>query len=414
MIRFRVYFILMFPSSSDGPRIQSFSLDLSAKRMTLILSSAVDHTTFDATRLTLQNTAAAGSTASYTLTSSFILTTFGDPNIVISTEDFAGIALMPNLATTSATTFLSAEGGVLETTDGVPSEPISANSALPVMTFVSDTEQPKLTRFSVNVDKAEVFLFFDEPIDRDTINLAGFSLQDEISDNPRTTYDLAGGQIAMLPDPLSLRISLGATQATALLKQDTSGGLYMSVEDAAFTDYSGNINAEIAPGNPIEWSPFYTTKLGVSTFNLKDEKNRWLLVLNFTKPVSVFTVQPTFITIQGASDISDDPERKYTLTGGASSPIIATIVSIKLNNVDIFNLTHVNITSGFGLETGATNYLSFRRGMIYDIYGNPIEEVLSSRAINVEGQVEDSSSRHVAEACMALIFALLATAIMFT
>ena len=403
----------MFPSSLDGPRILSYSIDLFRKRLFLTLSSGVDHTTFDATRLTLQN-AAAGSTESYTLTSSFIASTFGNPDIFISTEDFAGIALMRNLAVTNATTFLSAERGVFEATNGAPSEPISVDNALPATGFVPDTRQPTLMSFSVNVDKAEVFMFFDEPIIRNTINLAGVSLQDEISDIPGTAYNLAGGQIAMLPDPLSFRISLGATQATALRGQDTSGGLYMSVEDAAFADYAGNTNLPIVPGNAIKWTPFDTTLLGVNTFNLKDEKDRWLLVLNFTKPVSVFSMQPTFITIQGASDISNDPNRKYTLTGGVSSSILPYVVSVQLNDVDVFNLTHVNITSGFGLEAGASNYLSFRRGMVYDIYGNPIEEVSTSRAINVEGQVEGSSSRHVTEACMVLIFAFLTTTMMFT
>ena len=400
----------MLVTFAAGPQIASFSIELRVGgRLSLTMSAEVTHSSFEPTKLTLQNSATVP-TESYTFTNAGPLTVSGNVvGILITQEDLAGIQLLPNLATERSNTYLSAKEGVLLALNGDPSQPIAANTALWVDTFTNDTQPPELSRFSVDIDNGEVFMFFSEPVTN--VVLSRIRLQNDITDQPSADelVPLAGATKVQTKYPFSIRVALEPPQIAALKRFDMARGFYMSIGAEACEDLAGNplmSAVTILADEPVEKMP-----PRVFTFTLKEESRRKLLFLNFSEPVSVFSLDPTLISIQSASDIQGDLKRQYTLTGGTPVTLVPSIVSIVLNDFDARNLTRLNDTSALGFADNANNFLSFREGMVYDLFDNPIQAVPSYAAINEQGQVPGSSSMH-SEVCKMVLLALLGLAIL--
>lgn len=169
---------------ATAPNIINFDLNINATddrgTLTLTFDEAVDVSTFDAERLSLQN-AASAALETHTLTGGTNATQT-DGTVVefhLLLTDTNILKQFERLAVNASSTFLAAAVGVVDDTAGNPAASITVGAALPCENddFVPDSIDPRLLSYSINLNDGTITFHFSETVDVSTIEVDKLTLQ---------------------------------------------------------------------------------------------------------------------------------------------------------------------------------------------------------------------------------------------
>ena len=209
-----------FTQDTVKPTLQSYDLDMHTGTLLLHYSEAMNASSLNVTRLTLQNNRAQADGVFYSLVDSTV-TSANDKSIVVrlSTRDLNTLKTIKKLAIDQAHTYLLM--GDTEPGHGPAVRDMAGNSAVAIPNgaaqlcaiFTPDTGNPKLTgglagirpqatSFFADFERGVLIMTFSEPVDVTTFDPTGVILMNSTYGNA-SEYRLSSTSYAILTNPLS-------------------------------------------------------------------------------------------------------------------------------------------------------------------------------------------------------------------
>ncbi|OWZ23735.1 hypothetical protein PHMEG_0001335 [Phytophthora megakarya] len=267
---------------AQGPHVISFDLDMVFGTLTLRMSTSVQSSTLDVTKLLLQSASEQlnGPTfrfnALQTTTSSLDGTTIV---LNIGAGDLNSLKRVVGLAQTATTTFLSVDKGLFQyvlnscQSSGIfacsPDKTV-ASTAIAVDKFTADTVAPVLVGYSLDLPRRLLKLHFSEGVNFSSLTIEALSLSDTATGF--NIYRLSSSTTRLFspqPDPLSgatmrdanrlpadytfLTLQLGRTDVTALSSIGSGkigivrSSTFLGMGSTFVADYTGNAVKIIGP-----------------------------------------------------------------------------------------------------------------------------------------------------------------------
>lgn len=264
--------------------------------------------------------------------------------------------------------------------------------------FTEDTTGPLLEGFTLNMTSQEVILTFDEPVDAETANVSGITIQAGRSvSGPSLVYRLTSGtvlsengdvvQILLSDEDIS---GLQSRPAVATIQSNT----YIALDAGVFQDlsYLKNPSQAIDSASAISADTYVPDMAPptIEAFDLDLDSNS--LTLSFSEPVLVSSLQLDRLVLH------DSPSGaiQLRLTGG-------DVLSTELDAMAevTFILTDADVTfleDSVDIATDSSNtYLSSLAGLAEDTNGVISIAVPDSQALQVrEFTLDDSAPRVIA------------------
>ena len=339
-----------FTEDSTEPELVDFDIDLTAEQLLLVFNETVDINTFDVSGVTLQSDSDLFlSTANYTLTTSFAITTQDSTDVAIrlEREDLNAIKLLTALCTSENNCFISITNDTILDMNSNPVTEIASDQGRMVRNFTEDETQPILDSFSLDMDIGELSLTFSEPVNVESLNLTALLLQAYPGANETdSTHVLTPGLYPEFTDTQSgnglvLTIRIGFTdlydlQRKRFLATDNTN-TFLSLDAGTVLD-TNDLEVVGIPANesiPVMGFIEDTTAPDLVSFTL--DLNVGSLILTFSETVDVGSLRPDALTLFATNETMTFPQ----LTLSATSPVQLfddPIVNINLTKADLDEL----------------------------------------------------------------------------
>ena len=294
----------------------------------------------------------------------------------LSNEDVVAIKTNINIGTALANTFLSALADAAEDFSDLLS---ASSSALRTTNVESDTLQPSLVNFSLDLDSGEIFFTFNDVINTMSLVPNRLTLKSSLADTfTNNSYTLTGGA-SPGPDDFTFTFRLSSTDLNAIKSRKALAvngtETYIDIAMSGVFDVSGLPIVPVS-GFIADLVTPDTTQPKVNDFNV--DLHDGILTLLFSEVVDVATLDVTQITLQNTASATNET-MSVTLTGGlVSSGPSAISVSINFTSVDLNQIKR--------LENLATNlqnsFLAVTNALVRDTNGNPVEAILPVDSLN--------------------------------
>ena len=377
-------------SDMSAPTLDTFTLDMNNGELTLTFNEAVDQTTFDISQLNITDLATMSTVSvSPTISTGSSARRGSMSNIVtvpLSASTVIDLKRKTNLATMDSNTFLLTSAGLIEDTS--PMGNVYAGSSVGIGgTLMSDVSGPRFSSFVLNLTDDTIRITFDEPVNITNVNLSSIVLQDSLA-TPTTNLSLVGSSVLSQDCDTECVLSIKLSTADSRTIRATEGfgtsqaDTVITIQEDAVFDYNQNGIAALSPTfaqNVVndESGPL------IDSFNL--DINTGLLTLVYPEEVNTSSLDPTYITIQSASNSTGV---EVTLTGGTTNNTnLSNTVFITLSRED---LNRIKALTGLAVST-TTTFLSLMSPALKDAYGNEVVEVPSTGGIMVDVFVGDTT-----------------------
>ncbi len=400
-----------FTSDMVNPKLDAFSLDMDGSGLlTLSFSETVNASSFDVTMVTL-HMAPGNMDLLYTLTESSVVNSTNGPiiRILLSLEDLNQIKIVPQLAISGSTTYISITQHLvmdMNTNRVLAITPGNASQVMP-RGFTLDSTDPLLQSYALDLNDGTLTLNFSETVIGSSLVRSRFTLQGEYN-TTITSVTLTPGSVDELPIHFTIVLPLLISEQNEikrLMSLATSlDNTWLSVELGGVLDTFGNDLIPIETNNSLQATSFTedTTNPMLVDFDL--DINLGLLTLEFDETVNATSLNISQITLQESSNTS---EYLYTLTDSSGSLEDSTIVEISLSFFDLNQIKKIRglasvspfqtsgSGSGSGLqpETGSeegNTFIVITEYSIEDVNSNPVIAINSNSALRVRDLTLDT------------------------
>ena len=397
-----------FTPDETRPELISFDLNLSQDVLTLRFSETVRASTLNATQLTLvsrqldmffTSTSVSGSGSgdggiapivitNYTLTSGDNLPLTRDSTelqLQLTFQDRNEVKRLTDLATSPRNTFISITAAFIEDMNANPIEPIEPSSPLNVSTYTPDLTPPTLLDFDLDMDAANLTLYFSETVNVDSLNVSAITLQSTetfflgvteshtLNDFPRPFGSHSNSQ-----NGPTVVIEIGETDLNAIkfltqLAQDYSS-TYLSVSAYAIRDMNDNRVVEISDLFAADVRAYMADVTGPILRNFSLNLTSERLTLTFDETVDFSSIQPDLITIQNA----EIPTSYYRLSQAVPIGENSSILTLNLTATKL-DLNQIKLRDDLATDLDNT-FISLMPGAVSDLalFPNAILNVTQS------------------------------------
>ena len=400
-----------FTPDETRPELISFDLNLSQDVLTLRFSETVRAGTLNATQLTvvsrqldvfLTSTSVSGSGSgdgssdgitpivitNYTLTGGVNLPLTRDSTelqLQLTFEDRNEIKRLTDLATSPRNTFVSITANFIEDMNANLIRPIEPSSPLNVTTYTPDLTPPFLLEFDLDMDAANLTLYFSETVNVDSLNVSAITLQSTETFSLRVTefhtlndFPRPFGSHSNSQNGPTIVIEIGETDLNAIkfltqLAQDEFS-TYISFSSYAIQDMNGNSVVEIPDSFAVSVDAYMADVTGPIlrnfTLNLTSER----LILTFDETVDFSSIQSDLITIQNA----EIPTSYYRLVQAVPIGQNSSILALNLTATQL-DLNQIKLHDDLATDLDNT-FISLMPGAVSDLalFPNPILSVTQS------------------------------------
>ena len=374
------------------PYLESYNLDMNTGFITLTFSETVNANSLDASQLTLQsmeNTTDDNSNYIYThhLAGGYTNTTVINTTIVylqFLTDDFNDVKRLFRLATDENNTFVTHTPLLVHDMNNNPSVPIVNGEALMVMNFTEDTTNPVLYKWEIDMNAGTMLLFFDETVNRDTINYTEIVLQDSNS-SVLETHRLTGGASRRFNDT-TLMINFTIDDLNEIKRKQLCTDrldCFLSWSNITIEDMNGNIVIERSINDSLMTS-FYVLDMTspiLTSFTLFDFNNE-TITLEFSETINISSFDVTRVTLKRFA---------YRVTGGAPFQYLnltghrevltkedSTTLTFRLT---VYDLNRIKQDTALCTLTDGTNcYVEFSSELLQDMAEN--------RVVAIDGEAD--------------------------
>ena len=288
------------------------------------------------------------------------------------------LKLSPRVCTSAATCWLTIEtmGGFIADMAGNQIAPLPnglRSSARYLGNFVDDASGPILEFYTLNMTSRELILNFDEPVDPNSIDVTGITIQGAQGiTNPDLFYQLMSFRSVSVNENI-VHILISDADIDALQSRPNvatmQSNTYLSLEPRTAVDLSYQLNsAQRITNAAAQLASTYTPDLSppeIDTFSLDLDAN--VLTLEFSEPVLVSTFSPQQLVVNSQS-MPGGGVVSYQLTGGDVHPTLlaaSATISFTLTDDDV---TYLEVNTS--IATGRSDtHLSALAGLADDTNG---------------------------------------------
>ena len=378
-----------FVDDVSSPALDQFGLDMNSSVLSLTFSEPIEGADLDPTGITIVSMPNASIFERYQLTGGQSLGRSGDivVMVVLSTDDVNTLKAS-TFAKSSADTYLtmlsSTVTDVAFTKNPVVS--IDINAALPVSNYVTDSEPPTLTSYSLDLNTDQLVLDFSEPVLTSEVIFTSLVLQND-STMPIFAHTLTGGTV-LTPENASLvlTIELGPDDITVLKLTENFGtnetNTFLSADMGTFKDTAGNPTDAIS-GVMAAFHFRDTTRPELLSFSINMQTGQ--LNLTFSDVVSSSSLDASAISIQNS---------RYSSM--AYSIPLSTLSTTNSSDgygiiIDIHPLDLLQIKSVPGLAvSNVTTWIVMQAFAIDDAFGADVLAVTNGKALQVSTFIPDT------------------------
>ena len=383
---------IFIPDITD-PILVSFSLDLNLGLLQLTYSETVDFSSLDFTFVTVQNSSFLINSSSVELTGGQT-TNLNDSTVVevsLDIDDQNAIKRIRSLATSLNNSYLSILSGAILDMNQNPVVEVNSTNAQQAITFMEDLTDPTLTAFDLDLNTGMIFLFFDETVEADSVDLIQITLQDDRpASSSNNTYTLTGG-ISSNEDSTLITVVLSFFDLNEIKKirdlaSDSNGSnSYISITNLTVVDMNDNPVQTVSDAVAIAVRNFTEDQTPPELYSFDFDLNLGRISLNFSETVDTLTFNITQFTLQSGANISDGAIRTHTLSQenlltGDEVVIIQGLLYLDLNTIKSIG----------GLATDELDtYLVITEFAIRDMNGNLVEPISQFDALPVNNYTRD-------------------------
>jgi hypothetical protein len=377
------------------PMLLDYLFDLDEGQLHLTFSETVDVSSVDVTGFTLHNSNTSGSLA-YNLTGGYISSTDG-PEIILqlSFYDLNEIKLIRTLATGSNNvtnnTYLSVNGSAVKDNDGnllfTIYDPLKANQ------FISDTTEPQLVQYHLDLDTGVITLNFSEAVDIATFVPDGITFLNINSTNASFTYQLTNGTVISIEQSwIEVNLTLyDLNELKSLLELTTNeNNTFLAIDEGSVLDVSGNPLQFINLTDAIHVTVFIPDTTSPTLISYSLDMNNGQLNLTFSESVLSYTLTSTGFTVQNSRSLPlIDSNLYYTLRNlnVTVDRLDNTVISMIVNNSD---LNQIKRRPKLAINRNTT-YLSITKEAINDTNMNSVSPIPSTNALIASEYVKDTT-----------------------
>lgn len=387
---------LTFIDDTEGPVLESYTLNLTSRALTLSFNEPVEADTFNITGITLQSgRGVVGNAQVYRLTGGALLseTSRADIVVLLSDSDVNALQSRPNVASSMSTTYLVMEAVTARDLSyrQTQAQAITSNSALLVSVFESDRAPPQIRGFDLDLDSNSLTITFTEPVRVDGLNLDRLVIASSRAGG--VTYNITGGTLhsislaaaSVVPFTLPDRdlTFLEVSRGIATGVSDT----YLASEDGLAVDTNGLASLALPLSEAVQVSEFIedTSPPNVVSFSLDMDEGEVGVVFNDVILGSTFDVGA--LTFQSAA--SRVPLVWHTLSRSSSSSSTSNgfEVLVNIGSSDLNRLKQIrNLTTGVG-----DSFLTATATVANDVNGIDVIAITDGNAIPVRQFTPDGS-----------------------
>jgi len=323
-----------YTADTTPPYLVSYDLDMTTETLYLTFSETVDASSVDVTKLVFQG---AANDTGYFLTGgakSTIDSTF--VNVTLTHPDATAIKQIVDVATSTATTYLSFASSLVSDTaaDANAVVVVRTDSAKQVRIFTRDSIEPEIAQFSLDLTSGLMLLSFTETVNASSVNVAKLTLHSSAALLPATSYPIVAGTVSST-DSDNITIALSVADQNEIKRL---AGLCTGLSNCFLSATAATVNDMSA--NPLVAVPIATALL-VKDFN-EDAQHPTLssfaLNLNTGKVTLVFDETVLSSSLNVTKITLSDPTGSDALTiasnGNTTSPN-GTNVTINLSDSDL-------------------------------------------------------------------------------
>jgi len=380
-----------FQPNTAVPVLTSFSsYDQTNGYVNLVFSLPVDISTFDPTKLTVQSTAAGGTT--FHLTGGVIAyidsSTKLGVQVTITLADLLPIKTTAGLLRAKANSYISAASGLVKSQYGVA---VGTTAALQVVTYVADLTSPYVTSFGLDLTAGTISLTFSDVMNTN-INPLRITLQsDAVASGSTSTFTLTGGTCTSSVGYVFV-VQLSALNANQLRLSTavgrTTANTYLVVTADLISSIFGLPVLSILTSNALQATTVSANVHHpvVTSFTLNFFTQQ--IALTFDIAIDITTFSVTSLTLQNTIS---NPTSSYALTAVSSPASFSVSTLVLIVPLTLSDINNIRLTSGLA-TAGTTSYISFPSSLVSDSFGVTVQPILTSNALLASSYVNDGSS----------------------
>ena len=375
----------VFVPDTENPNLVAFGLDMNSGVVTLIFDEPVNVSTLNVMEITLQQARIITTNSTmHPLQGGTPITTMN--GLVVEfrllDSDLNEIKRL-QIGSESVTSFISFSSATIDDIVGNSVNPIMGRGVTLTL-YISDTSQPMLTRFDLNLTSNMLILYFSETVRARLLLIPELTLQDA-TDSVRYTLTTPSSS-SMSMDGTQIIIDLGREDLNEIkLLENLATSVdntYISYTSTAISDMVGNPVVNSSLTSPLPVSNYTADMIPPMLESFVLDLTNETLVLSFSEAVNASSFAPTSITIQSSPMIADSFVTLQYGVVGSSSDVLTVILFTEDLNL---------LKEDLNLATDEPNtFISFDSQLITDMNRNPITPYRNDSALEADLFIPDS------------------------
>ena len=363
-----------FLNDATDPMLLAFDIDMNTGILTLFFSETVDISTFNFTGITLQRDSSVTQPIhSLSLTSGTVSLDDDAPTVrlLLSNDDLNDIKTR-QIARTESSVWLTLQNfTVMDILRQLSVIPIVNGLARPVRLYTPDTTPPRLVSFNLDLMAETLTLYFNESVDRTSLNTTEITLSPGPDYNESFVYTLTDTSGSVSDNVPEIVIQLGISDLNTI-KQNTLlatslNNTYIYFTSLTIADTFGNQVVERNTSDATRVSQYIPDTISPELVSFDLDMNTGILTLHFDETVNSSSLDTSGITFYGDHNGMGE---MYTLSGlyDVVTPPDAT-VHVVLTNDD---LNEIKVLEMLGTDGRNDTFLQIEPHSIRDMQGNPV------------------------------------------
>ena len=371
--------VTSYNNDTIQPMLVNWEINLNLGSLQLTFTEPVDTNSFNASGFTIVNSEFSSNVA-YTLTNT---STSSPANsavqvVMLSPSDLNALKAISDLATSEDNTFLVVTMYAERDLGGNYLIPVPLSSALQVATYITDSTRPILLSFSLDLNVGLLSITFNENVN--SFNASGFTL---INSTPSfsAAYTLTNtSTISSITTSAVLEVVLSFEDLNSIkVIPDLATSLnnsFLTATAYSVRDDSGNDLTLIDPTSALQATTYTLDATSPRLLNLVLNFDVRHLLLEFSEPVYIHTLDPTQFTLQAAPN----SDNTYSLTGYADLRQFPDFVNIVILTLSEADLSAIKSRPGLGSDSSNT-YFSVTSMAVEDTNGNPLVPITGNPSV---------------------------------
>ena len=375
--------VMNFIGNDVRPALTVWDLDINTGMLSLEFDNVVDTSTLDPTALTIQD--ASNRSFFYTLTGGDTVSMDGCVVVVnVTVDDLNEIKRITQIATTRQNTYLTLAAELIDSyvgplTRGLDVIAITDDTAdvRQVRNLTSDTTDPFLLRFTLDLNADQLILTFDETVNASSFDFTELQLQSSrvLTENTTTILQLSSRENPLGPsttwsmmDSTEITVFIGFDDVNDLKRLTELGTSYndsfLTLSNLTVSDMSGNPVVPIFESLAEPVALFVNDSVDPVLTHFSFDVDAGLLYLTFSETVDVDVLQVASIQLIQSPNSGEF----VSLTTSYADTMDDYLMTIVLTPED---LNEVKRHYGLAQSRNST-FLVVDSTAVRDMNGNPV------------------------------------------